>query len=780
MMKRFLAFITVVLALLLSASCKGRVEKYTDWLYEYMPLPDELHYDRGYWEANVAKTLEVRDCMGWDIPEREFRHFVLPLRVNNETLDDFRTKYADALCERVAGMDLAEAALEINHWCHEQATYQPSDGRTGSPESIMLRGLGRCGEESVLTVAALRAAGIPARQVYTPRWAHTDDNHAWVEVWVDGDWHFMGACEPAAMLDRAWFNGAVSRAMILHTKVYGDYDGPEDVIQRTPCYTEINVVRNYVPVRRSAVTVMSDGKPVEGADVSFRIYNYAEFYNVVTYKTGRDGRAALDTGLGDMFVLAWKDGRFGYAVASSDETVIELNHSFGEAFSDEVDIHPPVEDPLAGDIPAELDAANAVRLAAEDSIRLSHDHTNHAVVRFREAYPERAEAILRLLSEKDRADVSYDVLEDALEGVGSERVELEHLRPYRREILASGGPGHAASRGADGGDAMASGELDGLRTADDVQRWCEQNITVVEGRNPQSLRTSPIAVWRSRKTDGLGLKIFYVALCRTLGIDADYDLVTGEVGTSAPQAYLRPASDKYFRDYTLTQIAPDGATKLLDYESGLPEVLSIDEGYYLLTTGLRLSDGSVLARLEFFNVAGGEKRELVPEIRKATEKPAVLGSMDPEALFQPEGGAQSLSSSGAENSAGAQGQSRPQNLSTDATEPQSLLSATGRGWFLLAFMGFRDEPTSHARTELEAAAPLLNEWGRPVVVLGQARPAGLNNVIFGKDISILQTLPGEHKLPVIALCDSFGRIVYLSEGYNTSLAADLERIIPLL
>lgn len=738
---RFFAIAVAAAAILLTASCKGPVAKYTDWLYRYMPLPDSLHYDRQYWEENVAKTLEVRRRMGWDVPEREFRHFVLPLRVNNETLDDFRTEYADELCERVEGMTLAEAALEINHWCHEQATYQPSDGRTGGPESIMLRGLGRCGEESVLAVAALRAAGIPARQVYTPRWAHTDDNHAWVEVWVDGSWHFMGACEPEAVLDRAWFNGAVSRAMILHTKVYGDYDGPEDVIQRTPCYTEINVVRNYVPVRRTAVTVLRDGVPVEGADVSFRIYNYAEFYDVVTYKTGADGRAALDTGLGDMFVLAWKDGRFGYAVASSEETVVELDHRFGEEFSDELDIVPPVEDPLAGDIDPELAAANALRLAAEDSIRLSHDHANHAVERFRAAYPDRAEAVLRLLSEKDLSDVSYDVLEDALAGVGSERVELEHLRPYRAEILASG-------------------ELAGLRDAEAVRRWCDENITVVEGRNPQELRTSPIAVWRSRMTDGLGLKIFYVALCRTLGIEAEYDLVTGEVDSSAPKAFLRPASDKYFRDYTLTQISADGGTKLLDYESGLPDVLSIDEGYYLLTTGLRLSDGSVLARLEFFNVAGGEERELVPVVRKSALRPAVLGSMDPEAMFIPE-------TKGSD--AGAQG-----------AEPQSLISATGRGWFLLAFMGHRDEPTSHARTELEAAAATLNAWGRPVVVLGQARPSGLANAVFGKDVSILETLPGEHKLPVIALCDSFGRVVYLSEGYNTSLASDLERIVPLL
>ena len=33
------------------------------------------------------------------------------------------------------------------------------------------------------------------------------------------------------------------------------------------------------------------------------------------------------------------------------------------------------------------------------------------------------------------------------------------------------------------------------------------------------------------------------------------------------------------------------------------------------------------------------------------------------------------------------------------------------------------------------------------------------------------------KLPVIALCDSFGRIYYISKGYNTSLANDLKQII---
>ena len=298
---------------------------------------------------------------------------------------------------------------------------------------------------------------------------------------------------------------------------------------------------------------------------------------------------------------------------------------------------------------------------------------------------------------------------------------------------------------------LLSAPKNGLSSPAEVMDWCRENIRIQNGRNPQELRTSPVAVWRHRTADSLGFKIFYVALCRTLGMEANYDLVTGSIENNAPQACLKPVSDKYFRDYTLTRFSPAG-TSLLDYESGLPEVLSIDEGYYLLTTGRRLADGSVLARLEFFNVNGGENRELVPIVRDSGDRPSVIGSMDPEAPF----------------------------LADGAAVPQSLLSATGRGYFLLAIMGHRDEPTSHAKTELEASASLLNTWGRPVVILGKTRPAGLQNGIMGTDAGVLSTLPEPHQLPVIALCDSFGRVVYLSSGYNTSLAADLERIIPKL
>ena len=150
------------------------------YLYAYMPLNDLAEFDGDFFLANTDIALRTRKETPWGekIPLELFLHYVLPCRVNNENLDSFRIVYSDEISERIKGLEIEEAALEINHWCHEKVTYQPSDIRTSGPMSTILSARGRCGEESTFTVAALRTAGIPARQVYTPRWAHTDDNHA--------------------------------------------------------------------------------------------------------------------------------------------------------------------------------------------------------------------------------------------------------------------------------------------------------------------------------------------------------------------------------------------------------------------------------------------------------------------------------------------------------------------------------------------------------------------------------------------------------------------------
>ena len=203
-----------------------------EFLYAYMPLGDMLNMTPEYYLDHYHMTKLALDKMPWGdrIPEREVRHFVFPIRVNNENLDSSRYVFYDELAPRVRNMSMRDAVLEVNHWCHEKAIYMPSDRRTSSPLATIKTAHGRCGEESTLLVAALRAVGIPARQVYTPRWAHTDSNHAWVEAWVDGQWCFLGACEPEPVLNLAWFNAPASRGMLMHTNVIGKYDGPEEVV----------------------------------------------------------------------------------------------------------------------------------------------------------------------------------------------------------------------------------------------------------------------------------------------------------------------------------------------------------------------------------------------------------------------------------------------------------------------------------------------------------------------------------------------------------------------
>ena len=262
----------------------------------------------------------------------------------------------------------------MNHWCHEKMTYQPSDGRTHAPLASVKNGLGRCGEESTFCVAALRSVGIPARQVYTPRWAHTESNHAWVEAWADGEWVFIGACEPEPVLNLGWFNAPASRAMLTHTKVFGNYDGPEEVVLRTPGYTEINLIDNYAKSAEIAFRVLSEsGAPVEGARVDFCIYNSSQFYPAVSKYTDADGRTALSAGLGDMLVWASKDGAYGYVkvhFGENTEATITLDSPTG--VSELLAIVPPVEDVTLPEVTPAQRAENDRRMAYEDSVRKAY------------------------------------------------------------------------------------------------------------------------------------------------------------------------------------------------------------------------------------------------------------------------------------------------------------------------------------------------------------------------------------------------------------------------
>ncbi|MBM3421586.1 MAG: transglutaminase domain-containing protein, partial [Bacteroidetes bacterium] len=345
------------------------------FLYAYMPLNDLADYPASFFMANTVVALKARDEMPWgnDIPEDVFLHYLLPVRVNNENLDSFRILYYDELKDRIAGLALKDAALEINRWCHEKVTYQPSDIRTSSPMATILSARGRCGEESTFTVAALRTVGIPARQVYTPRWAHTDDNHAWVEIWADGEWYYMGACEPEPVLDRGWFTEPAARAMLVHTKAFGYYGGNELIVRKEKRYAEINNLSKYAATKPVVVRVNDEkGLPLANATVEFCLYNYAEFFPIASVKTDNSGYCTFVTGLGNLLVWTDVGGRSGFsfvAVAGTDTLILVPALQPEGDIVTEADLNVPGKPEPKPGISPELADINRQLIAKGDSIR---------------------------------------------------------------------------------------------------------------------------------------------------------------------------------------------------------------------------------------------------------------------------------------------------------------------------------------------------------------------------------------------------------------------------
>ena len=112
-MKKTLSVVATALALLCHVACSPAPEGLTqdqalDFLYKYMPLPDQVDYDTAFYQRNVASSFLAREEMPWGktVPEREFLHFVLPVRVNNENMYESRMVFYAELKDRVKNLSM--------------------------------------------------------------------------------------------------------------------------------------------------------------------------------------------------------------------------------------------------------------------------------------------------------------------------------------------------------------------------------------------------------------------------------------------------------------------------------------------------------------------------------------------------------------------------------------------------------------------------------------------------------------------------------------------------
>lgn len=802
-------------------------------LYAYMPLPDMADNSGDFFLENVDYSLKARKEMPWGskVPDREFRHFVLPVRINNEYLDGYRKVFYEELKDRVKNLSMKDAILEINHWCHEKATYQPSDGRTHSPLATVYTAIGRCGEESTFTVAALRSMGIPARQIYTPRWAHTDDNHAWVEAWADGKWYFLGACEPEPVLNLGWFNAPASRGMMMNTRVPGNYDGPEEVLSRPAGYTDINVTSNYAPVDTITVTVLNkDGKPVKDATVSFRLYNYAEFYPIATKKSDANGNASLSTGLGDLVIWATDGKNFGFtkgSVGKERNVTLTTNKTPATTGAYNMDIIPPAPSNAAVYVTPEQAAENERRKVYEDSLRGAYTATfmtaaqsaalaaelgvdadrltsimtdargNHQVISdFLHSTPasdrERAMALLGAISMKDRSDITYPILVDQLttpvangelyvDYILNPRVDNEALSLFR-SYFSKNIPARK----------LASYKANPATLVKEIS----ETITLLPDWYPGNVRMSPEAVHKAKAANAASRDIYFVTLARTAGIPARIDPVTGKTqwadengnwqdvnfsGNDNQAIAAKPGKltldftktgriddPRYYTQFSISKIV-DGEPQLMGYpEDGTWKSIfangaEIDPGQYMIVTGQRMANGGVLARTDFITIEPGQELKDTLVLRQDEKGVQVIGNFNSE------------------------------NLYTDLTTgtEKSVLSTTGRGYYVIGILTPNHEPTNHALRDIAALNPEFEKWGRSMILLFKDKqdadrfdasllPALPSTASFGIDtngkiaaeiISALK-LP-ETERPIFIIADTFNRIVFVSQGYTIGLGEQL-------
>lgn len=804
-----------------------------EFLYAYETLSDLSNYDSDYYLQQVRYALIAQQTFTWGghPSEEDFLHFVLAPRAGTENLDSARAVIFNEVKERIMHLSMKDAAMEVNHWCHEKVTYVGSDSRTSAPLATIKNAKGRCGEESAFTVTALRAVGIPARQIYTPRWVHQDDNHAWVEFWADGEWYFLGACEPEADVNQGWFVEPTRRAILTATQTPGNYSA-SDVIYKRENFTRLNQISNYATAKDIYVKVLDkENEALADAEVGFLVCNYAELYNLAPLKTNKDGLCRLKLGLGDVIVWVNNNNEFSFqkvTVADTDTVTLKIDGSdFSERVLD-IDLVPPVKkEPLK--VSAEGKAINKKRLAHEDSIRSSYENTFMSkeaafglaqqleldttqvwqkikksrgnwkdIARFMKETPaERKEWIMPLLgavSKKDLHDATADILlshinhtvscnseyseEEYVKYVLNPRVELEQLSSYKAYLMSK----------------FKADFWSGIK--DDPQhaeRWILDNISISKTENYIWVPAIPQGVFEMKIADMNSAKLFFVALCRTAGIASRVNPVTKiaqyKKDSKWTNVYLgesQPVKEDSFGSIGFVEAETNAQAcryykhfSLAKFENGKYTTLEYDFKKHLkdFPDRMDLAVGNYL----LFTAEREEDGTVLSRLSFFTltegeYKDVIVSLRNDGAPLQSKGKFH-----------------LPPSYNMAGGELQQLQSYMMKQGSVIVWLDPDKEPTKHVLKDFEDLTPSFDALNVPFVfvlpdddrskVFNKADYTLPSNALFVKDNTLLPHFSKaigshvENQLPVLTMVSGDNEILFLSSGYKIGVGDQLLKVL---
>lgn len=229
----------------------------------------------------------------------------------------------------------------------------------------------------------------------------------------------------------------------------------------------------------------------------------------------------------------------------------------------------------------------------------------------------------------------------------------------------------------------------------------------------------------------------------------------------------------YYHQFSLCKLV-NGEPRQLEYDETakysdtFADSVQLEVGDYMLVSGQRLANGGVLSKIVLFGVRQGETTSVELEIRHDDSAVEVIGSLNAEDLYIPL------------NDAGGKG------------ERKSILSTTGRGFYILGIVNLNHEPSNHVINDIAAVKKELENSGIPMLMLltdGSDSVRFMNSpnvselpsrTCFGidSDDAIAKELINNLKLPtsgkpIFVIADTFNRVVFLSQGYTIGLGRTL-------
>lgn len=621
------------------------------YLYAAMPVSDIGNYVTGIYEdyARCSVKLFEENEEVRNLPEEMFLNYILYHRVNEEEIAPCRSLFHDEISTFIGGKKGISKALEVNYWCAKEATYKASDDRSASAFSVYEKGHGRCGEESVFAVNAYRSVGIPARQVYAPKWSHCDDNHAWVEIFVEDKWQYLGACEPEPILNRGWFTHAAARGMMIHSRWFDSVLPKEEVIvEEEGMVTMLNQLSRYANTVLIKINAEDEGgKPLAGIKLYCEVLNYGNLSPVAVLETDTNGEAILRTGKGSLHLSFIHKGIPVVKLidTSGEESTFTICKGRDSAVInkyEEMDFSAPSDEGAkVAILSKEEQDQNKERLHELSIIREKkiEQYENPAIVRFlsngtKQELPWKREMI-NIISEKDRDDISEEVLVDSftrsisfkdewdreifVSYVQNPRIEDEVLSPFRREIL----------------DFLGEDERKSFkRNPVSIMNYITENISSKPKEERKSVLTKPAAALRLGIASKESKKILFVAIARTLGIPARLHPITGvpqyfKTGSFHPvysadektgTLYMEGFTEEDWKDtinYGLAKMEMENFTPIHpeNLEEGEKGVINLLVGTYRLITTNRLPNGNQAARIIYFEIKEDEKTRIKLSLR---------------------------------------------------------------------------------------------------------------------------------------------------------------------